>query len=690
MIAIITETPSVAEAIARVVGAERKERGYYEGNDYLVTWTSGHLVTLAPPQSYGGQKLTAGKLPLPAPFKLIIRQRLTDKGSTTDPAAARQLQVIDEVFSRSRSIIAATDAGEEGELAFRRIYAYLGYTKPFERLWLSSLTDEAIRYGMAHLRDGHDFDALYEEADCRAKADWLVDINANHALAEASGLGNNALGRVQTPTLAMICARYREHKRFVSAAYWTLTLTLRKEAGLRQFRLLQTIGNRKDAEELYERLGKCSAATIVKAECRKRYQLPPLLYDLSALQKASSLHLDLTAAETLAAAQGLYEKRLISYPRTESRYISEDIMTTMPEVLEALFHQEAFADLRRHLEKKRLTRRSVDGAKVTGHHAIIATGVPPEALSEPQRQVYRMIVLRMLEAFAPRCEKQRSLVEASAAGLRFRSCTQRILRAGWRDVCGRDEDREEEEMAALPVEFSTGEVIPIDGFSLGKGHTVPLPLYTEATLLTAMESAGHQNADTTKCTAAQSVGLGTPARRAAVIETLFERGYAERSAKTIIPTERGLYLYDAVRGLQIADVILTEAWEKALRQIARREMAAESFMNAMAVYARQAAEEIASIRFSPTLSAFICPRCHTGRIILRRRLVKCSNEQCELVLFRTQFDKDLTDKQIEQLLTSGKTDVIEGFRDKSGRTFDAVLTLDEEYRVKFLAALKDS
>ena len=256
MIAILAEKPSVAEAIARIVGAHRKRHGYYESDAYCVTWALGHLVSLAMPSAYGYLRLTAEDLPLiPDPFKLVIRQQKTPKGLTTDPAAVRQLRIIEELFSRSRSIIAATDAGRDGELIFRWIYAYLGCKKPFQRLWISSLTDEAIHEGMAHLRDGCDFDALCEAAECRAKADWMVGINTSQALANASGLGNNSLGRVQTPTLAMICARYRENREFTPSAYWQLALTLRKGDALRQFRLVERIGRQKTAEDLYERIG---------------------------------------------------------------------------------------------------------------------------------------------------------------------------------------------------------------------------------------------------------------------------------------------------------------------------------------------------------------------------------------------------------------------------------------------------
>lgn len=685
MIAILAEKPSVAEAIARIVGASHKHQGYYEGDEYCVTWALGHLVSLALPPAYGYTRLTADDLPLlPNPFKLIIRQHRTDRGYVTDPATVKQLRIIDEAFSRSQSIIVATDAGREGELIFRWIYAYLGYTKPFRRLWISSLTDDAICEGMAHLREGCEFDALYEAADCRAKADWLVGINASQALALASGLGNNSLGRVQTPTLAIICARYRENRRFTPAAYWQLALTLRKGDRLRKFRHVKKIGRQQTAEELYKSIAKCGAAQVSIADSRKAYQAPPLLYDLTALQKACNIHLDYSSEETLAAAQSLYEKRLITYPRTGSRYIPEDVMATIPALLKRIFRQEEFAKLESHLDTKRLTRRSVDGRKVTDHHALLPTGqLSADSLTEQERQVYRMIVLRMLEAFAPRCEKDVSLVEATVDGLLFRSRTLHVVKPGWRAICNREEDREEDEMEeeAFP-EFIVGETLPVDGLSLGKGHTAPKPFYTEATLLAAMEMAGRDATEGPKRKAAETAGIGTPATRAAIISTLFKREYIERSGKSIIPTERGLYLYDAVRGMQIADVALTESWEKALAQIERREMPAEGFMQSIAIYARQTTEEVAALKFAPETSALVCPKCSEGRMIIRRRVVKCSNARCGLVIFREIAGKTLTDAHVEQLFTAGRTEVIKGFKNKAGRKFDAVLTFDAEYRLK--------
>ena len=331
MIAIIAEKPSVGQEIARVVGATEKKDGY------MVTWALGHLVSLALPGTYGYTRTTAEDLPmLPEPFRLVERQIRTDRGMVTDIAAGKQLKIIDEVFSKCDSIIVATDAGREGELIFRWIYSHLGCTKPFKRLWISSLTDEAIREGMASLKEGTGYDSLYAAADSRAKADWLVGVNASRALAAASGSVNNSIGRVQTPTLAMICARFKENRNFVSVPYWQLHITLKLGEAHRLFIHPEHFGDKEAAETAYGRIIPGSAVTITKVERGTVFQQAPLLYDLTSLQKDCNIHHDLTADKTLSIAQSLYEKKLVSYPRTGSRYIPEDVMANIPALLEKI------------------------------------------------------------------------------------------------------------------------------------------------------------------------------------------------------------------------------------------------------------------------------------------------------------------------------------------------------------------
>ena len=361
MIAIIAEKPSVGLDIARVVGADTRNDGYCSGNGYMVTWALGHLVSLAMPDTYGYTKTAAEDLPmLPDPFRMVSRQMRTDRGMVTDIAASKQLKVIESVFNRCDSIIVATDAGREGELIFRWIYDFLGCTKPFRRLWISSLTDEAIRKGLEELKDGSEYDSLYAAADSRAKADWLVGMNASRALAIVSGSSNNSIGRVQTPTLAMICSRYRENRSFVSTPYWQLHVILKNGDSHRRFIHTANFSDRQEAETAYRRISPDSRAMVTKVERRRTLQQPPLLYTLTALQKDCNVHLDLPAAKTLDIAQSLYEKKLISYPRTGSRYIPNDVMACVPGLLERILVMPEFAACAGTLDLARLNTRSVD------------------------------------------------------------------------------------------------------------------------------------------------------------------------------------------------------------------------------------------------------------------------------------------------------------------------------------------
>ena len=546
MTAIIAEKPSVGMDIARVVGADRKNDGYCAGGGYMVTWALGHLVSLALPDAYGYTKTAEEDLPmLPEPFRLVSSQVRTDRGMVPDLAASKQLRIIESVFSRCGSIIVATDAGREGELIFRWIYDYLGCTKPFRRLWISSLTDEAIRKGLEELKDGSAYDSLYAAADCRAKADWLVGMNASRALAIASGTPNSSIGRVQTPTLAMICARFRENREFVPAPYWRLHITLDGKESYRRFFHAGNFGDKAEAEAAYRSIPSGSVAEITKAERREVQQQPPLLYDLTALQKDCNVHLDLPAAKTLDIAQTLYEKKLISYPRTGSRHIPQDVMAHVPELLEKISAMPEFREYGKALDLSALNTRSVDDTEVTDHHALITTGITPEGLSEAESAVYALIAGRMLEAFSPCCKKETLLMECRIGETVFRSKSSAVTSPGWRGVFGRKEDKEEDGDGLNDghAVFSEGDRIPVSGHGLVQKKTVPKPLYTEATLLAAMETCGKDIADGEAREAVKDIGIGTPATRAAIITTLLKRNYIERSGKSLVPTEKGLLLW---------------------------------------------------------------------------------------------------------------------------------------------------
>ncbi|WP_439810333.1 DNA topoisomerase [Parabacteroides distasonis] len=686
MIAIIAEKPSVGQEIARVVGATEKKDGYITGNGYMVTWALGHLVSLALPGTYGYTRTTAEDLPMiPEPFRLVERQIRTDRGMVTDITAGRQLKVIDGVFSECDSIIVATDAGREGELIFRWIYSYLGCTKPFKRLWISSLTDEAIRKGMAGLREGYEYDSLYAAADSRAKADWLVGMNASRALAAASGSANNSIGRVQTPTLAMICARFKENRNFVSTPYWQLHITLKQGEAHRLFIHPEHFGDKEAAETAYGRLTPGSAVTITKAERDTVFQQAPLLYDLTSLQKDCNIHHDLPADKTLSIAQSLYEKKLVSYPRTGSRYIPEDVMAHIPALLEKIIAMPRFREYGRTFDFSALNTRSVDATKVTDHHALIITGVAPEELSEAESAIYTLIAGRMLEAFSPPCEKERLLMECVYGDMDFRSRSAVIVNPGWRAVFAKKEDREKDEPedGGGTALFAEGGQVPVSGRGLSQKKTLPRPLYTEATLLAAMENSGKDITDGEAREAVKDSGIGTPATRAAIITTLFKRDYVERSGKSILPTEKGLYLYESVKDMMVADAELTGTWERALAQIEGRTLDPDSFMLSIREYTGKVTGEILRLKFpEPSLHAFTCPKYKAGNVVVKSKVAKCDREGCGLLVFRRFLNKELTDRHLEQLFSFGSTRLIKGFKGKKGCSFDAALTFDEGFNLK--------
>lgn len=691
MIAIIAEKPSVGQDIARVVGATERHDGSMSGNGYTVTWALGDLVFLALPASYGHERLAAADLPvIPDPFRLVLRERKTDRGLTPDPAAAKQLRIIDEVLSHCDQIIVATDASREGELLFRYIYAYLGYTKPFRRLWISSFTDEAILTGMQHLRDGHDYDGLYHAADCRAKADWLVGINASQALAITSGMGNNSLGRVQTPTLSMLCARYNENRNFVPADFWRLHITLQADGAYRRFHYVEELRSKAEAERALSHLHRTNEARITKSERKKVFQSPPRLYDLAALQKECNIRFDFTSEKTLDLAQSLYERKLISYPRTGSCSITGDVLPQIPALLAVACALPEFATYGKTFDCSQPAAYPVDAKKFADHHALIITGISPTELSASERQVYTLIAGRMLEAFSQRSEKEALTMEAEVDGLLFRSRSHTVSVPGWRRVFSRSEDREPEEMGSDEgtAAFAAGQTVPIAACGFGHGKTTPKPLYTEATLLTAMEHAGREVPDD-KTRKAMLSGIGTPATRTTVIATLLKGDYIERSGKSLLPTEKGLFVYNAVRQMRIADAELTESWEIALSQIEQHKLPPESFLTAMAIYAGQVTEEVLSIRFPPTAtSALACPKCGEGRIIIRHKIAKCGNSKCGLLVLRRFFGKELSDRDLEQLFSTGKTRLMKGFSGKKGKPFDAAICFDDHFNLTLSSAPK--
>ena len=686
---IIAEKPSVAREIARVVDARKREEGYFTGNGYAVTWAFGHLVQLALPEAYGIKGFNRDALPvIPEAFKLVARAEKTEKGSKPDSGVLKQIDIIRRLFEESERIIVATDAGREGELIFRYLYQYIDCHTPFDRLWISSLTDKAIREGLNNLRNGADYDNLYLAARARSEADWLVGINGTQALSLAAGRGTYSVGRVQTPTLAMVCARYWENRRFTPEAFWQLHLAVKDEGeDVVKFTSEEKWKDGDTANGLYKRIKEtCKEIRIVQVERKQKTEEPPLLYDLTTLQKEANSRYGFTAEQTLAIAQKLYEAKLITYPRTSSRYIPDDVFETIPKLLEKLQRDEQLGS---HVSRLgTLAHRSVDAGKVTDHHALLTTGLHPIGIYKDELTVYRMIATRMVEAFSAPCVKEVTTVRADVLARDGEKCCDTaftvkgsiIRQTGWRGVCG---DTDSDTM--LP-DWKEGDVLSLSACSITEGKTKPKPLHTEATLLAAMETAGKEIENDILRQAIKDCGIGTPATRAAIIETLLKREYMVRVKKTLVPTEKGLALYSIVKGMDIANVEMTGRWEAELARIERGEKAAADFNTEIEAYTRRiTADLLASEKlFRARETTFACPKCGKGSMRFYAKVVKCDNETCALPVFRQVAGKLLSDKEITDLLTEGRTAVLHGFKSKQGKTFDAALAFDEEFRIKFI------
>ena len=680
---IIAEKPSVAQGIASVVGARQRKDGYLMGDGYAVTWAFGHLVGLAMPESYGFSGFRREHLPiLPQEFRLVPRQVREGKVYKDDPGVVRQLGVIRELFDRCESIIVATDAGREGELIFRYVYNYLGCTKPFVRLWISSLTDKAIREGLRNLREGSLYDNLYLSAKARSEADWLVGINSSQALSLAAGQGVFSLGRVQTPTLAMICSRYRENKQFVPRKYFQIKVSAAKDGIAFSALSRNRFDDLESATAELREVEDGGTLAVTSVERREAVQEPPLPYDLTALQKEANSKLDFSADKTLTLAQSLYEKKVLSYPRTGSRYISEDVFEEIPSRITLLQQYPRFAAIASALRDTPLNRRPVDDAKVTDHHALLVTENLPEGLSQDERAIYEMVAARLLEAFSPHCVKEMTEVALSAGGEIFTIKGAVVKSAGWRAVRG--EPEEEVEETTLP-ELQTDETLPLLASETVEKQTKPKPLHTESSLLSAMEHCGREIGDGQLRTAIREAGIGTPATRAAVIETLFARNYIRRDKKNLVPTEKGLAVYDTVKDKKIADVEMTAAWEETLAKIETGEADAPSFRRDIEVYTAQVVAELlsATLDVAPSGEQCTCPKCKKSRILFFDKVAKCADVDCGFTLFRNKGGKVLTDKLIVGLVTTGRTPLVKGFRNREGRSFDAALVLNPDFTVGY-------
>ena len=681
---IIAEKPSVAREIAGLLGASDKKDGYLTGNGYFVTWAFGHLIGLGMPEDYGISGFDKASLPiLPNPFLLTVRKVKKDKGYTADTGAIKQLKVIEQLFNKSNSIIVATDAGREGELIFRYIYEYLKCNKPFERLWISSLTEKAIKQGFDNLKNGNEFDGLYQAAQGRSRADWLVGINATQALSIAAGNGIYSLGRVQTPTLALICKRYLDNKNFTVKKYWQIQLMHNKAQV--DFKSISAIkwDEKQLADDTLKAIQRGATATVTSVEIKSVTEQPPLLFDLTGLQKEANKRLKLSAEATLNIAQSLYEKKFITYPRTGSKYIPEDMWAEIPNLVRALQNREDCKQALTKIKWGRFNKRIVNDLRVTDHHGLLITDKVPSVLNADENKIYNMIALRLLEAISQACVKEITDVSLQVLHYDFTAKGCKIQEAGWRSIKGSFTDDGEEPVQELP-ELHKGDELAIKEAAVLEKQTKPPVLYTEAGLLSAMETAGKEIENEEERKALKNIGIGTPATRAAIIETLFTRNYIVRDKRSLIPTEKGLQVYELVKERKIADVAMTAEWELALQKIENNEADAGTFQKEMETYAKSITDELLQTSIANTNQPKLnCPRCKNQQLIIRDKIVKCPDEACNWVQFRTVCGVQVSIENVTSLVNKGKTSLIKGMTSKAGKKFDAYIILKENAESSF-------
>lgn len=578
MIAILTDRPNVGKEIARIVGAHRFEKGYMTGNGYAVTWTFGNMLSLAMPKDYGNAKLERKDFPLvPGDFRLMVKHVRTDEGWIPDISAVMQLKTVEKVLAECDTIIAATEASREGEMTFRYLYRYLGCRQPVQRLWLSSLTDEAVRKGMTNLLPVRMFDRMFLASDSRNKADWLLGMNASYALCKATGLGNHSLGRVQTPVLAAVSSRYRERENHIGADSWPVYISMHKDGTLLKMRCTDEFSDRETALMFYNDCKYAEQARITSVHRQQKEVSPPAPYNLTGLQKDASCLYGLTTGQTADIAQGLYEKKLISYPRTDGHHIAREVYDTLPAVMEKVLPWSGIRPGARLTDTMLLPEQLSGNDSLAEHPAITVTGVRPEGLDRQEMQVYTLIAGRLLEAFIPPCRVECTTVEAVCAARTFRIRTCRILDKGWHAVFERGN-------AVLPQGFtwqelpalSAGDTLPVSACNLVRRKDLPASPFTDAELIEYMDTAG----------------LGTPATRAGIIQTLIERKYIRYSGRYIIPTRKGLFIYETIRGTGIADAALTTGWEARLARMERGKLTQNVFLREVADLAQKVTDEI--------------------------------------------------------------------------------------------------
>ena len=682
----VTEKPSVARDIARLLGANDRHDGYFEGNGYQVTWTFGHLCELKEPNDYTDQWKwwSLGQLPMiPQRFGIKLKN---DKG------IEQQFNVIKNLIAQADEVINCGDAGQEGELIQRWVYQKAGCDKPVKRLWISSLTDESIRKGFEQLKDAKEFDNLYFAGLSRAIGDWVLGMNATrlYTLKYSRSRDVLSVGRVQTPTLAMIVARQREIDNFVPENYWELKTKYRGVTFNSTRGRFKTEGEANDIVAIIKQL----PLEVTSVETKKGREAPPRLFDLTSLQVECNKKFGMSADDALKTIQSLYEKKATTYPRVDTTYLSDDIYPQVPGILQAMVPYANLTAPVLALSKLPKSKKVFDNSKVTDHHAIIPTNVNPAtvAMTPEEKRVYHLIAIRFIAAFYPDCEFNTTTVMAQVGDYGFKATGKEILKAGWRELYNKPSDKEadegnekaEDEDNGVMPHFEKGESGPHEPSVLKRTTQPPKP-YTEGTLLRAMETAGKTVDDEELRDAMKENGIGRPSTRAAIIETLFKRRYIRKERKSISPTMAGIQLIDTIHEPLLKSATLTGLWEKKLREIERGEYSAAQFIGELKqmigeivlnVLRDNSSGSIAVEQAKPSkpkspaaaggeskpkkpraprlkrIEEIPCPVCGKGHLIKGNRGYGCSefNNGCHTVLPFTVYPADLTPGRLSAMV----------------------------------------
>jgi DNA topoisomerase-3 len=703
MILCIAEKPSVARDIAKVLGADLPKQGYFEGNGYWVTWTFGHLCTLKEPHDYSPHLkawnlFTLPIIPQPFGIKLI-----------ENAGVERQFNIIEKLVTDCEEVINCGDAGQEGEVIQRWVLHKAKCKKPIKRLWISSLTEAAIKEGFAHLKPAEDYLNLYQAGNARAIGDWLLGINATRLFTRKYGGNKSVLsvGRVQTPTLAMIVQRQKEIDAFSTEEYWELKTNYRDVIFNAAIDRLKT---KEKAEKGLEYL-KQNLFEIISFEIKEGKEKNPRLFDLTALQVEANRKFGFSAENTLKYIQSLYEKKHTTYPRVDTTYLSESLYPQIPGILRSMnFYSDLTAPLLTQPIPK--SKTVFDDTKVTDHHAIIPTEIPPSSnLSREEKLIYDLVAKRFIAVFYPECKISNTLVEGQVGTITFKTTGRQILELGWREVYIKEKDdtekKEKDEEQTIP-EFKSGEKGPHQPL-IHQGKTSPPKAYTEATLLRAMETAGKQVDDEEMREMMKGNGIGRPSTRANIIETLFRRKYIERKKKNIFATPTGVELIDTIQDELLKSPELTGEWEFKLRKIERGEYDATQFKEELIAMVTELTRTV--INEKPKVISFQeeakpkekresvprkvttivwdeidCPKCKQTKLMKGKTAIGCSNYKgCGFKVPFVLFGKKLTEKQIQDIIIKGKSSKLKGFTEHPESLTEGILRSTANFDIELKA-----